>query len=408
MTIQGGATLFDAYASTDSFELTGNIAFDTTGKLLASGTVTMGGSIKVQGSVFIDLSQVASGKAELEMNVTAPADTPIVTAYGTVDFEFDGPVFNAMQAPTGSSTPQLGDGLVLDGSTGYGSAPNINLNNTSYTVEFWAQRAAAGQEEYVIGQAPSTSTTGLSIGFDTNNDFVVNSGGKTLSFPAGQDTSWHQWAVTFDMTSGTLSIYRDGVLETSASNVDPIQGASSTLLLGKSGSIYFGGGVDEVRVWTAARSAAQIEDNLALQTPSPTTGLLADWSFSEGQGTTAADSSGNGNTMTLTGRRDLGTDRHRRRQPVARGADCRGDRQRPGARRHRSLRVRQRDQPERQLVHDRVLGQAERHRAAGIYHQPGRSTVLRRPPDRLRRQQQLLRLDRWHNPDHPDQRQQLA
>ncbi len=88
------------------------------------------------------------------MNVTAPADTPIVTAYGSVNFEFDGPVFNATQVPTGSSTPQLGDGLVLDGSTGYGSAPNIDLNNTSYTVEFWAQRGTVGQEEYVIGQAP--------------------------------------------------------------------------------------------------------------------------------------------------------------------------------------------------------------------------------------------------------------
>ncbi len=300
LTIQGGATLFDAYASPDAFELSGNIAFDTTGKLLASGTVTLGSEIKVEGSVFIDLSQVASGKAELLMNVTAPADTPIVTAYGSVNFEFDGPVFNAVQVPTGSSTPQLGDGLVLDGSTGYGSAPNIDLNNTSYTVEFWAQRDATGQEEYVIGQGPSSSTTGLSIGFDTNNDFVVNSDGKTLSFPAGQDTSWHQWAVTFDMTTGTLSIYRDGVLEAS-DTAAPIEGASTTLLLGKSGSILFGGGVDEVRVWTVARTAAQIENNLALQTPSPTTGLLADWSFSEGQGTTAADSSGNGNTMTLTG-----------------------------------------------------------------------------------------------------------
>ncbi len=301
LTIQGGATLFDAYASPDAFELSGNIAFDTTGKLLASGTLVMGASIDVQGSAFIDLSQVASGKAVLMLNVDTPANTPIVTAYGTVDFQFDGPVFNATQVPTGSSTPQLGNGLALDGSTGYGSAPNIDLNDTSYTVEFWAQRSATGREEYVIGQGPSTSTTGLSIGFDTNNDFVVNSGGTTLSFPAGQDTSWHQWAVAFDMASGTLSIYRDGVLENSASKVEPIQGASSTLLLGKSGSIFFGGGVDEVRVWTVARTTDQIENNLALQTLSPTTGLLADWSFSEGQGTTAADSSGHGNTMTLTG-----------------------------------------------------------------------------------------------------------
>ena len=346
LTIQGGATLFDAYASPDAFELSGNIAFDTTGKLLASGTVTMGAEVKVQGSVFIDLSQVASGKAELMMDVTAPADTPIVNAYGTVDFEFDGPVFNSQQSSTGTSTPQLGDGLVLDGSTGYGSASNINLNKTSYTVEFWSQRSTAGQEEPVIGQAPSASTTGLSIGFDTNNDFVVNSGGTTLSFPAGQDTNWHQWAVTFDMTSGTLSIYRDGVLEDSASSVNPIQAASSTLLLGKSGSIFFSGGVDEVRVWTVARTAAQIVDNLALQTPSPTTGLLADWSFSEGKGTTAADSSGNGNTMTLTGGVTWAPTTIGGASQAVRRAGHVGDRQRAGTRRHRRLRIGQRDQPE--------------------------------------------------------------
>ncbi len=69
LTIQGGATLFDAYASPDAFELSGNIAFDTTGKLLASGTLVMGASIDVQGSAFIDLSQVASGKAVLMLNV---------------------------------------------------------------------------------------------------------------------------------------------------------------------------------------------------------------------------------------------------------------------------------------------------------------------------------------------------
>ena len=302
MTIQGGVTIYDAYASTDSFELTGDIAFDTTGKLLATGIVTVGGSLKVQGSVFIDLSQVASGKAELLMDVSAPAGTPIVTEYGSVSFQFDGPVFNAVQVPTGSSTPQLGTGLSLNGTTAYGTTPNIDLNGSSFTVEFWAQRAATSQEEYVIGQAPASpaSTTGLSIGFDSNNNFVVNSGGTSLSFPAGVDTSWHHWAVTFDAATGARSIYRDGILE-ATDTAAPIEGASTTLLVGKSGSIFFNGGIDEVRVWNNARTAAEIQANLGLMTPSPTTGLLADWSFSEGSGTTAADSSGNSNTLTLLG-----------------------------------------------------------------------------------------------------------
>ena len=300
MTIQGTATVFDAYASTESFELTGAIAFDTTGKMLASGTVTLGGSIQVQGSVFIDLSQVASGDAKLLMNVTAPAKTPIVTAYGEVDFEFDGPVLSPIQVPTGSSTPQLGTGIALDGSTGYGSASSINLNNASFTVEFWADRTATGQEEYVVSQAPSASTTGLSIGFDSNNNFFVTSGGTTLSFPAGTDTSWHQWAVTFDATTDTRTIYRDGI-EVASGAGEPIENASTTLLVGKSGSIFFAGGVDELRVWSVARTATEIQDSIAQTTVTSAAGLVADWSFSEGQGTTAADSSENGHTLTLYG-----------------------------------------------------------------------------------------------------------
>ena len=95
---------------------------------------------------------------------------------------------------------------------------------------------------------------------------MVNSGGKTLSFAAGQDTSWHQWAVTFDMSTdgGTLRSTATESTEASVTDVRPIQGAGQTLLLGKSGSIFFGGGVDEVRVWSVARTTAEIQDNLAL------------------------------------------------------------------------------------------------------------------------------------------------
>ena len=301
LTIQGGATLFDAYASTDSFELTGNIAFDTTGKLLASGTVTMGGSIKVQGSVFIDLSQVASGKAELEMNVTAPADTPIVTAYGTVDFEFDGPVFNAVQvsdrfvdAPARRWTgARRQHGLRL----GPEHRPEQHLVHGRVLGP--AERDRAGG---VCDRPGSVDLDDRALdrvryqqrlrGEFRRHDPELPGGPGHLVASVGRHVRQDD--------RHALDLPRRGPGR-QRQRRRPIQGASTTLLLGKSGSIYFGGGVDEVRVWTVARTAAQIEDNLALQTPSPTTGLLADWSFSEGQGTTAADSSGNGNTMTLTG-----------------------------------------------------------------------------------------------------------
>ncbi len=49
--------------------------------------------------------------------------------------------------------------------------------------------------------------------------------------------------------------------------------------------------MDEVRVWSVARSAADVLANATLTAPATTAGLLADWSFNEGQGTIASDSS---------------------------------------------------------------------------------------------------------------------
>ena len=127
LTISGGATLFDAYASTDSFELTGNIAFDTTGKLLASGTVTLGGSIKVQGSVYHRPLAGRFGESRARDERDGAGRYADRDGLRQVDFEFDGPVLNAVQVPTGSSTPQLGDGLVLDGSDGLRVGPEHQL-----------------------------------------------------------------------------------------------------------------------------------------------------------------------------------------------------------------------------------------------------------------------------------------
>ena len=141
VTIDGGATLFDAYSSEDSFRLDGDVLFSTDGKLEVQGDLTVGSEISLKGAGFIDLSQVASGKAQLLMYIQGPAQAPIVTVFGGIGFDFSGtpPATNL-----GPTTPNLGTGLTLNGSTDDVTASNINLNSTSYTVEFWAQRADSG------------------------------------------------------------------------------------------------------------------------------------------------------------------------------------------------------------------------------------------------------------------------
>jgi hypothetical protein len=298
VTIDGGATLFDAYSSEDSFRLDGDVLFSTDGKLEVQGALTVGSEISLKGAGFIDLSQVAAGKAQLLMYIQGPAQAPIVTVFGGIAFDFSG------QPPTtnvGPTTPSLGTGLTLGGSTDDVTASNINLNSTSYTIEFWAQRADSGRTEYVIGQGDANTAGDLQIGYDSQNRFFVTQSGQTLNY-ATTDNKWHHWAVTFDQSTGNRAIYKDGLPVASDTGAQPLSGTSMTFLIGRSGSTYFNGSVDEVRVWNLPRSAADIEANygqgfLTL----PAVGLVADWTFDEGQGTTASDSSGNNNTATLEG-----------------------------------------------------------------------------------------------------------
>lgn len=62
----------------------------------------------------------------------------------------------------------------------------------------------------------------------------------------------------------------------------------------------FNGLIDEVRIWTRALSSTEVS-NLYFQNIVPSSGLIAEYLFNEGAGTTANDTSGSGNTGTISG-----------------------------------------------------------------------------------------------------------
>ena len=148
----------------------------TNGILEASGTLTVGDSISLTGAAYIDLSQVASGKAALDFAVEAPSQAPLATIYGGIQFQYAAAPTLLNSGP-GSSPPQAGTGITLNsgGSTDYATAQNINLNNTSFTVELWARRNDTGRAETIIGQGDAQTGSDLNIGFDAER--------TTWSFP---------------------------------------------------------------------------------------------------------------------------------------------------------------------------------------------------------------------------------
>lgn len=112
------------------------------------------------------------------------------------------------------------------------------------------------------------------------------------------DTAWHHAAAAFD--GATWRLYLDGALQSTASAIgfipraDSIQRASIGSALNSSSAAagFFKGALDEVRVWTYARSAADLAANKSVPMTAATSGLVARWGLDDGTGTSVSDSSG--------------------------------------------------------------------------------------------------------------------
>ena len=104
----------------------------------------------------------------------------------------------------------------------------------------------------------------------------------------------------------TAKIYVNGVLDNSpgTAKAAPIGTDTRPLYIGgRSGTDCFDGMIRDVRIYNRPLTATELVQGA---------GLVGWWKFAEGSGTSAADSSGMGNTATLSGERRL--DQRLRRQ----------------------------------------------------------------------------------------------
>jgi hypothetical protein len=118
---------------------------------------------------------------------------------------------------------------------------------------------------------------------------------RTEALPAGE---WHHVAYVYD--GGVHHLYLDGA-EVATGDYAPTHRTPTSCWLGSldgSRELYRGK-LDEVRVWTMARSAAQIQAEYGGSKVSSDPGLVAYWSFNEQPGAHVIDRSGHGNHALL-------------------------------------------------------------------------------------------------------------
>ena len=169
---------------------------------------------------------------------------------------------------------------------------------------------SASNKVYELGVLSST------IYFQASNGTTTNGlSGSATNF---LDNQWHYIVATWDGTTATngMKLYMDGVvLHQGTATVTSIQSTSSALTFGGDGGTYdYAGLMDEGRLYNRALSAAEIKalydagaddkTNSSISQPQGTgrldSGLAGYWALDNGSGTSATDSSTNGNTGTLT------------------------------------------------------------------------------------------------------------
>ncbi|MGD8451774.1 MAG: NosD domain-containing protein [Phycisphaerae bacterium] len=204
-------------------------------------------------------------------------------------------------------SPLGGNVLLFDGENDYvvpGESWALDgLGQEDFTVEAWIWTADTGHS-ILVGNAGSEPQLWnfvirgeaqggvVRIRFESGDVEALCDGVTTVT-----DSAWHHVAAVRRVgANGSLSVYVDGILDATIEVNSPPFVAYNQTYIGReaydSYKRWFNGAMDEVRIWSVARSGAEIAGNMYQTLNGTEPGLVGYWRFDESEGTTAADSTG--------------------------------------------------------------------------------------------------------------------
>ena len=290
-----------------------------------SVTVTAEAADTAPGSVaavefYLNGTLVATDTEAPYQYTTPVYNLPAGATIDAVAVDNNGARTNAPQVVYTVTPPAGSGGLYFNGvneSTALGDAAALKL--ATFTLETWFRRVGEG--------IPATTGVGGVIAaplitkgreqadqsnLDLNYFLGIRADGVLVAdfedsnlgvnVPVTGTTAvpldeWHHVAATFDGT--TWRLYLDGNLEATRNagglvpRADSIQHAAIASALNSTGAPagYFNGYLDEVRIWSGARTQSQIRASLNFEIAAET-GLVARWGMTEGSGATITSSAG--------------------------------------------------------------------------------------------------------------------
>ncbi|HAL93058.1 MAG TPA: hypothetical protein DCM68_08565, partial [Verrucomicrobia bacterium] len=222
-----------------------------------------------------------SGQDSFSYRVSDGANTS-----GVATVTLTGRNINDRPIPLGDTTT-----MYFDGNDGLqASGAWVGLADKSFTLECWARRDSVNGG-YLITQGTNATNRGLHFGFPGDATIRFAFYGNDLNTAAAYtNLGWHHYAAVYDAATKARRIYVDGVLAASDVAAANYQGTGPLHLASRfSATNFFAGSLNEVRVWTTARSEAEIRNNMNALLTGTEYGLASYYRFLEGMGPVVRD-----------------------------------------------------------------------------------------------------------------------
>ncbi|HEY1662175.1 MAG TPA: choice-of-anchor Q domain-containing protein [Verrucomicrobiae bacterium] len=208
----------------------------------------------------------------------------------------------AVEVTSPTNSP-FGNAMIFNGTNQYVTIPNFGtiIPTNEITMEFWAYTTAgAVQSAFMLNPDNNNDRLNAHLNYggpasnagNTYWDFGNISGGGRLgpvSAPANSISNWVHYAFVASQSGNYMSIYTNGILCATKSGMTPFVRGNYSLQIGGPGFPYHGA-VDDFRVWSTARSQAQILADLGTPLMGSEPNLLLYYRFDDNGGNPAANS----------------------------------------------------------------------------------------------------------------------
>ncbi len=188
-------------------------------------------------------------------------------------------------------------------------ATMMRLVQDDFTIEVWIKtdQSLTGAGPYlgnpiVYADVPAVTTDDFGAGI-LNNKFQMTIGHPDTPVKSTSDVTTNEWvhvAATRTRATGLVLVFVNGVLEgVGTGNTNALSGSATMSIGGRADRDFFVGLMADLRIWSTARTQAQIADNMHRRMEGNEAGLVGYYRLDEAKGVTVRDSSASQNDAKL-------------------------------------------------------------------------------------------------------------